>query len=183
MAARSVCAELLGRVRRLTGAAEELAPPPPDELQAILDQHMETVWQEMLAPTTSGPGPWREWKAKRGGFDLGAQVFFAPSDALTNDDFAEANPLAGIWVLTEDAASTSRSFWVSGRRYDVHGAAADAAEEILASLRVRAVDVSDADGHSVKRSQQITTLEGVISRLRTRQWASSLSSCRSDIKL
>lgn len=184
MAARSACASLLGRVRSLLGVElNNPLLPSDEEQQTVLDLHRETVGEEELYPVrTIAPDAYIEWQAKRGGFDTAAKILNMNDNraVLESADFTEADPVIGSWSLTTGAAADITALSITGRRYDVHGAAADLGERMLAMLRASAVDVTDADA-SLKRNQQITTLQAVISGLRARQWVRSVPASRSDV--
>lgn len=157
--------------------------PSDEEQQYILDQHRVTVAEEELRPArTIAPNAYREWHARRGGFDTDAQILNLNDNraVLESGDFSESDPLAGVWTLTTGAAANITALAITGRQYDVHGAAADLGEHLIAKLRVIAVDVSD-DGASVKQNQQIGTLQATISGLRARQWVRSSSASRWDV--
>lgn len=184
MAVRSSCADLRARVRTLLGVAStDALLPSESEQQAFLDQHMQSVQEEPLCPVrTIDPDAYIEWHARRGGFDTDAKILNLNNDraVLAAGDFDESEPIAGFWKVDTAMAATLPYLSITGRRYDVHGAAADLGECLIGQMRVSGVDVSNEDTN-LKRNQMIKTMEATVARLRARQWIGTSGAYRSDI--
>lgn len=186
MAVRTACAALRGRVRTLLGVeSDDALLPSEEEQQYILDQHMEVVEEERLCVVrTLAPDAYVEWHVqRRGGFDTAAKLLDLNDNrtVLVDGDFETdgQDPITGNWRIDSTLAATTPWLAITGRRYDVHGAAADLGESLITAMRVQGVDVSDGDA-SIKRNQQIKTMEAAIARLRQRQWMRSSPGSRSD---
>lgn len=129
-----------------------------DQLQIVLDRHVARVYREQLRlyPQTIAGGSllyqeyrsaYRNWERVESGtvqFNLEDGTGITPGTTLWAADYAQG-------IVTFNASTGGSAYFLSGRSFDLYGAAADV-------WRTKAGQVSKAydfstDNHSLKRSQ------------------------------
>ncbi len=164
---RSSMVALVTQVRLLIGDPSGGAPVfTDDDLLMLLDNTSTDVLYEQLQPTpTIAPGgstQYLTWRASAGWWEANEQLLDASYNVLTP---ASANRQKGIWTF----ATHQPTVLIRGSRYDVYGAAADAADVWLGMVKLE-FDFS-ADGADYKRSQKIAGLVSLRDSLRARSGA------------
>jgi len=129
-----------------------------DKMQVVLDRHVNRVYREKLQeyPTiTDGGTPlWLEYRSAYRNWEqiLSGTTIFNLEDGAGN------TPGTGLWsadyalgVITFGASTGGSVYFVTGRSYDLYGAAADI-WRAKAGQASKLFDFS-TDNHSLKRSQ------------------------------
>jgi len=129
-----------------------------DQLQIVLDRHVSRVYREQLISypqIIAGGTPlyqeyrsaYRNWERIESGtvqFNLEAGAGITPGTTLWAADYA-------LGIITFSASTGGSVYFVSGRSYDLYGAAADV-WRAKAGQAGKLFDFS-TDNHSLKRSQ------------------------------
>lgn len=155
---------LATQVRLLIGDTAGAGPVfTDDELLAMLDNNATDVAYEQLTPRpTIQPGgatEWLIWQASAGWWEANEQLLDASYNVLTP---ASANRQRGIWTFDDHQSAVL----ITGSRYDVHAAAAEAVDAWIAKVKLE-FDFS-ADGADYKRSQKLAGLVALRDSLRSR---------------
>lgn len=155
---------LVTQVRLLIG--DPSSPEPvftDDELLTMLDNNSTDVLYEQLAPLPTiqpgGASEYLTWRASAGWWESGETLLDSSYGALTA---ATVNRQKGLWTFAEH----ENAVLISGSRYDVHGAAADAMDAWIAKVKLE-FDFS-ADGGDYKRSQKLAGLISMRDMLRAK---------------
>ena len=164
---RSSMTALVTQVRLLIGDPSGLAPVfTDDDLLMLLDNNSTDVLYEVLEPQpTIQPGGAvfnLTWRAAAGWWEASETFCDAGYNSLTA---ATANRQKGLWTFDDHQSAVL----ISGSRYDVHGAAADALDAWIAKVKLD-FDFS-ADGADYKRSQKLAGLVALRDGLRSRSGA------------
>ena len=174
---RSGMADNIARVRSLTyaGTAEYTVGTATywddDQVQDVLDRHRyDVVREELIRETTYLGGGSVEYTKLRSrnrcfeGAESGATVFFIEDGPGTNRSTATYTPdyQTGEFVFDSDVAGTV--LYLTGRTYDVHGAAA----ELLEAWAAREAACYDftTDGQTFNRSQKAASMRDAAKQLR-----------------
>lgn len=170
---------LLDRLRRMIGDA-----PMPQEwtdidLQDALDAYQKQArYLPLRCEGTRPPGGgfilYLDYYADQGDWEENALLF----DASYNDISLNFTPdyRTGHWSLTQTA---NWPVYVTGRHYDLYGAAADALEMWAARL-TEAYDFS-AQGTSYKRSQMVDAKLKLAVKYREKQQIATVDMARGDV--
>lgn len=161
---RATMDALVTQVRLLIGDPSGLAPVfTDDDLLMLLDNNATDVLYEQLQPlATIAPGgatQYLTWRASAGWWEASEQLLDASYNVLTP---ASANRQRGLWTFDDHQSAVL----ITGARYDVYGAAADALDAWIAKVKLQ-YDFS-ADGGDYKRSQQLAGLVSLRDGLRSR---------------
>jgi len=178
MSVRLSMGALITRTRELIGDPSALGLTLEDyQVQDALDQRRWDVrYQELEPAETIGPGgtvTWTHFYADRGDWE--------DSVVLQSSDWATVTPdtadlLRGLWTFT---AGLNRDVFLTGASYDIHAAAADLCELILAEVYKCAFDFS-VEGTAVQRSQKIMWLEKLRDHLREHELPNIIPMYRGD---
>ena len=176
--ARASMAELIVRCRRMIAdPAGGSAVFTDDELQEALDAHREDVrYLALTAAESIAPGGGvtvLDYYADVGDWEADEQLV-GPSFAVLAP--ATSDRLTGHWTF---ASSVLPPVYLTGKHYDLHGAAADILEAWAAKLKL-AFDFSE-DGQSFKRSQQAALLIDLAMEHRRKQWPTVAQQVRGDL--
>lgn len=155
---------LVTQVRLLIGDPSGLAPVfTDDDLLMLLDNNSTDVLYEPLQPQpTHAPGGGvlnLTWRASAGWWEASETLLDGSYNPLTA---ATVNRQKGVWTFAEH----QQAVLICGSRYDVYGAAADAADVWLGMVKLE-FDFS-ADGADYKRSQKAQGLTALRDALRSR---------------
>lgn len=171
MAARESMAPLITRLRRLIGdPASSEQTWSDEELEDALDQHRLDRAYVSLTPVDSiaagtGAVSWLEWWAEAGDWEADATLVDGTYAPLTPDT---SMPLLGRWVF---AAHQAGPVLLSGRQYDLYGAAADVLEAWADLSRRTVTDWKDT----------VKALLDSAARYRARQAPQTVRMVRSDL--
>lgn len=157
--ARATMAALITRVRTLIGDTGVTPQFTDDQVEDFLDDHRRDEFYRQLSPVSTVSGGvtvYLRYEAGVGQWETDAVLVDGDYGALTP---ATSDYSRGVWTF---AASTSPPVMVTGSRYDVYGAAADALRAWLATLKLQ-FDFT-ADGATFHLSQQAKTIEQMIAR-------------------
>ncbi|MBI4496850.1 MAG: hypothetical protein HY689_02985 [Chloroflexi bacterium] len=193
MTARSGMAVLIDQVRTLTQAstAEYTLGTASfwddDHVQELLDGHRVDVYRELLTPIPKHVGggsiQWLEYRSQFRNLEQtdGGTAVFIVEDS-TGADSGTANWTAdyqrGIVTFTADQRGTS--YFLTGRAYDLYGAAADLLTAWAAREKLQ-FDFS-TDGQRFHRSQKVKMLMQMAVEYRRQQWPRTAAMVRSDIR-
>lgn len=161
---RATMQALVTQTRLLIGdAAGGGAVFTDDDLLVMLDNNSTDVLYEQLTPRpTIQPGgatEWLQWQASAGWWESTEQLYDSGYNVLVP---ASANRQRGLWTFDDHQSAVL----ITGARYDVYGAAADALDAWIAKVKLQ-YDFS-ADGGDYKRSQQLAGLVSLRDGLRSR---------------
>jgi hypothetical protein len=151
-------AALITRVRTLIGDADE-SQFTDDQVEDFLDDHRRDEFYRPLSPVSTVSGGvtvYLRYEAGVGHWETDAALVDGDYEALTPDT---SDYIRGVWTF---AASTPGPVYLTGSRYDLYGAAADALRAWLATLKLQ-FDFT-ADGATFHANQQVKTLEQMIAR-------------------
>ena len=169
-------AALLTQLRRLVndpaGGNQVFAD---QELQDVLDGHQCVErYRELRAAPSLAPGTvsYLDYYADAGDWEADEVLIDASWAALTP---ATRDQLTGYWTFS---SSVGPPVYLTGKRYDLHGAAAEVLEAWAAKVKL-AFDFSE-DGQSFKRSQQAALLVDLAMEHRRKQWPSVIPQQRGD---
>ena len=179
--ARSSMAALITRVRRLisdvAGGSQVFSD---DEIQDALDVYQEGHRYRPLRaePTYSaGSVEWRDFYADIGDWEADEAL---ADGVYTSVTAATSDRIAGHWTF---AASQMQGVFVTGKTYDLYGAAADLLEGWAAKVKldidVQIGGIAQADRYYL--AQQAGACERLASRYRLRQKIGCGRLVRSDI--
>lgn len=166
MTARTTLATLISQVRGMTnaGTADYTAGGQTfwddDRMQEVLDRHRIDVYREPLQAfpihTAGGTPDYRDYKSQYKNFEQtsGGSAIFIVEDSIG----ADAGTVSwsadyGRGIVTFAANTEGLAYFLTGRSYDIYGAAA----EIWRSKAGHFAEQFDfsTDNHSVSRSQKI----------------------------
>ena len=181
--ARATMTDLIARLRRLLGEPASADPDCPsawsdNDLQTALDQHRVEVRYLPMAPEeTVSPGgaisyldfhsvPYRNWESSPVLTDATGTVLTASASELETGHFTFAtSQLLGVRI--------------TGKSYDLYGAAADVLEMHAASVAGR-YDFKSGD-QSFSRSQHHKHLLGLVEAYRRKQRPRTVTMVRHDV--
>jgi len=195
MAVRPSMAALIQRVRGLTYAGTAEFSVGSDSyysdqhVQDYLDAHRRDVQYAPLAPVplntvNNGSGsvsyydyqaPYGNWEATSGGTAV-LIVHDAIGSAIGTAAWS-LDPLRGLVTFGQETLGSAR--YVTGRVYDLYGAAADLLES-WAAREARAFDYS-GDGQTLTRSQKAKGLRDQAAEYRAKAWPVTVRMTRSDL--
>jgi hypothetical protein len=163
--ARATMNDLISRLRGLTQAGTAdytiagVTYHSDDHLQEALDANRLDIYREYLSYVREyvggGTVEYKVYAGKWGNFektDGGSAIFFVADslgDAIGTADYSVDYQRG---VITFDADQGGSARYLTGRSYDLYGAAADVWRMKAAHYSITAFDFS-TDNHSVKRSQ------------------------------
>ncbi len=178
MAARPTMANLITRVRRMisdpAGASQTF---DDDAIQEALDRYSTMV--NLLALTaqetilSGGSVVYVDYWAPFGDWEEDAKLQGANYATLTP---SASDYQQGHWTF---AAQQPGSVLITGKVYDLNGAAADLLEEWAAKVKLQ-FDFG-TDGQDFKRSQQVKHLQELAQSYRSRQKPKIVSQVRDDV--
>lgn len=156
MAVRESMANLIDQVRdRIADPAGASATFSDQQVQDALDQRREDVRNRQLRPdpgfAAGGALAYLDYYADCGAWEDEAVLQDSGYAALTP---AEVEPLVGHWVL---AVSTPPPVYVTGKVYDLNGAAADLLRKWAAKEKL-SFDFTSSQQQQFMRSQKIKQL-------------------------
>ncbi len=166
MATRSSMAHLIAYVRRLIGDTSG-AQFTDDDVQEALDLYREEVSREELTAVPriiGGTVEYHRFTSYRGFWESDAEITDAAGAAVVPD---VVNWLTGVFEFT---ASRQPPLFIHGKRYDVHGAAAELLEQ-WATEMAREVDFS-LGGDRFEVGKRTERMLGLAAQYRTRSWVS-----------
>lgn len=166
MSARTGLADLINQLRGMTnaGTADYALGTANywdgDHAQEVLDRHRIDVYRELLTPfkevASGGTAIWKEYHSAFRNFEItsGGSAVFVVEDS-TGADSGTANWTADYQrgIVTFGANQAGTAYYLTGRSYDLFGAAADI-WRMKASHFAEQFDFS-TDNHSVSRSQRV----------------------------
>ena len=159
-----------------------------DQLQYHLDRHRLDVYQAPLAPVPTAIGggsvayyeyrsAYRDYEATAGG----TAVLFIENGVGTNVGTASYSFDTQNGIVTFTADTTGTAYYLTGRSFDLYGAAADVCEAWAQKVALE-FDFS-TDGQSFSRSQKAAMLSAQAERFRrkARRATSSSKVTRDDL--
>lgn len=177
MTVRTTMSVLIGRVRSLIGdPAGTSAVFTDQEVQDALDAYRTAVYNALLSsPAVKTPSgeQYLDFYALSGNWEDGAVIRDAAYTPLTPDT---SEPLLGHWGFT---TGQTPPLYISGRFYDVYGAAADLLTAWAAKEKL-GFDFA-TDGQSFSRSQKIAGLLEMARQYRRQQSPLRVRVVRDDI--
>lgn len=178
MVLRASMAALIAHVRLLIHDPAGVAQVFTDQqVQDALDNHRVNIRYLMLTPAeTIGAGgvvSYLDYYAEQGDWEANEVLQDGRYATLTP---ATVNRIAGHWTFT---ASQPPPIFVTGRVYDLYGAAADLLEAWVG--RVKMDTNFSADGHSFDRSQRGKALVELAREYRRRQRPARAYLVRNDV--
>lgn len=150
MTVRTTMSNLITMIRDLIGdPAGTTAHFTDENIQDVFDQRCEIVRHEQIEtiPTPTAAG--LEYK------DFRSRTFFENNAYLQDNAYGSLTPTTSSFIngyYTFATSQTAIPFYVTGKRYDVFGVAADLCHRWMASMS-NLIDFT-ADGSSFKQSQQ-----------------------------
>lgn len=183
MAARSSCAHIITRVRRLVNDTSGSPVFTDDEYQDTLDQRRADVRYYELIPTPTLSGPptagtvqWLDFYAPAyagGWWEEDEQVLSNVWAALTP---VSSDRVVGHWTF---AVTQLPPLYLIGKNFDLYGAAADVLELWIAMLKLE-YDTRQNRVDLFQRQQRITTMTGLAEQYRAKQRPQSVDLVRDD---
>jgi hypothetical protein len=153
---RTSMAVLITRVRFMVGDPLIAGTPvtstfTDDQIQDALDHHRTDVIQLRLIPratlTTTG-AQWKDYQAPCGFWEDDVVIVDPTFNAVTP---ATSDELTGHWTFT---VSTLPNLYITGKAYDMYGAAAEILEAWSGIVRAEGDFDFSEDGQSFSRSQK-----------------------------
>ena len=169
--ARATLSELISLVRRLTNA--QVADFTDDQVQGFLDARRLDVVRAPLRSRPNSRGEYLDYYSDFPFWEPDALLEGAGGTALTP---SVSEWLAGHWRF---ASHTPPPVYITGKAYDVYGAAADLLEAWASKVALE-FDFS-SDGGSFQRSQKREALLDLAKAYRRQSWAVSVVMYRDDI--
>lgn len=154
MAVRSTMSDLITRVRTLisdpAGASQQF---DDQTIQDMLDLGRINVRNALLRPavslTTNGVMTYTDYFADQGNWE--ADVVLQDGHFTSVTDYSDADYLTGHWTWNLAVPGKIPPIFITGKYYDIYGAAADLLERWAAAW-ARSYDFT-SDGQSFHRSQ------------------------------
>lgn len=183
---------LILKVRAMTGAGYTdytvagVARFTDDDIIDYLDRNRLDVYDEPLRPvverSVGGTAVWQVFHSQYGDFeqtDGGTAVFVVKQATGTTDGSADwsADYTRGVVTFTQNQRGTAH--YLTGRSYDLYGAAADLLDD-MARYEKLSFDIR-TDNDSLARSQKVTMLTKLADDYRTKQRPKSIIMRRSDL--
>jgi hypothetical protein len=186
MAVRSTMADLIARVRQLIGD-----PNPPasgqtmqfqdQDVQDVLDMGRVNVRNALLRPTvtltTSGVLDYEDYYADMGNWEADVTIQDGHFNVVT--DYASADYLTGHWNWNLASPGKIPPLFITGKYYDIYGAAADLLER-WAAVWLRSYDFT-SDGQSFKRSQAAQAMLTLAQQYRKQSLVHTIPMVRDDL--
>ncbi len=148
-----------------------------DEIQTFLDQHQTEVRYLRLIPVetiqSGGSVANLAYRAAVGWWEDAVSLYDGDYEALSP---ATSDLQTGRWTF---AAHQAEPVYLTGYTYDLYGAAIDCLTAWAAQLKF-AFDFT-ADGLSVKRSQQLASINGLMARYSLLVTPQKMTMTRSDV--
>lgn len=170
--ARSGMASLIRQIRAMTGAeagaymVDTQTLWDDDRVQEILDRNRQDFYAHPLAPIPTYEGgtvAYYTYRAGRAPWEAGAAfVVKDPIGTTLGTAAYTADHATGVLTFAADTLGDAR--YLTGRVYDLHGAAADLCEAWAAAL-AREFDFAEGN-KDFKRSQQYKALLDMAARYR-----------------
>ncbi len=174
---RSSMANLINLVRDLIGDPAGTSQVfTDDQIERSLDVHRSEFRYYPLKPlqtVVAGNMEYRDWYSDEQYWENDAAVYDTQYTQLTP---SSSDPLHGRWSF----GAHQHSVLVSGKVYDIYGAAADLLEMWAGKVALE-YDV-EADGANMKRSQKQQTLRELAAQYRKRQRIALVQQVRNDVQ-
>jgi hypothetical protein len=129
-----------------------------DQVQQVLERHRYDFDHEELLKVEkrigSGSVEYYEYRSKHSWLeqtDGGTAIFIVEDSTGTDVGTANYTPEYKRGIITFATDTGGSTYYLTGRRYDIYGAAAEVAKQ-TANYYATAIDVS-TDGHKLNRSQ------------------------------
>lgn len=141
-----------------------------DEFQSIVRY---LPLQPLVTRLPNGTVQYLDFEAGVGWWETDAQV--------VNGSWTTVTPSAFDWVRGKVTFTSHQvsALYISGKCYDYWGAAETLIDQTIAKIKARAIDRSDRDS-SLKRSQQISTLQDLKRTLAAKRPAGTATMVRND---
>lgn len=156
-----------------------------DQIARLLDQNRIDIYQEELGrfPKTLAGGTlsWLEYRSRHGNFEQtsgGTSVFVVETATGTDAGTADWSADYRRGIVTFNADQGGTIYFLTGRAYDLNGAAADLLEAWAAWASTKFDFVED--GQSFKRSQRAILLSRAAKEFRRKMRAISIAQVRDD---
>lgn len=154
-----------------------------DELELVLDVHRHDWWYWRLTaiPTvTAGTTEYHTFVADdtAGMWDNDTTLYASDQTTILTAD--SVNLTVGQWTFIADQAD-NLPLYMSGRTYDLYGAAVDILEQWKAALKLDSFDFTTED-ESFKRSQKLDAIDGLIAGYRGQMAPAASRMVRSDTR-
>lgn len=184
MPVRSSMADLITRTRRFIGdpvsATQHFADT--DIQDALDDGHQFVVRYAPLRPgPTLQPGglyDFLDYYSDVGNWESDEQLTWVDFSVITP---TTSDRIAGHWVVPQQTpVGVYPPLYITGKFYDLHGAAADLLEQWAASLATTTYNFS-ADGASFSRGKIVDSLMALANTHRAKQMATSHRVRRTDV--
>lgn len=184
---RDTMADLITRLRRMIGdRAGDGETWHDTDLQEALDSHRRDLYRVGLHafPQHSGTAiDYLEYRSEHGDWertDGGSAIFVLEDWAGNNSGTANWSADYQRGIVTFGANQSGTAYYLTGRIYDLAGAAADVLEEWNALEPAKCL--VDAQGNEYFDTTRQTARMRLIDRYRSRQWAGMADMVRSDAR-
>ena len=164
-------AELISTLRKLTNASA--SDFTDDQVQEFLDARRVEVRRARLVTTPDSNGEYHDYYSAFGNWEQDAVIEDGAGNAVTP---TTSEWLVGHWGFT---SNTPPPLFITGKAYDVYGAAADLLEAWAARV-VLEFDF-EADGASYKRHQKQKALLTLATQYRRLSWPQVVAQHRPDL--
>lgn len=189
--ARDTLASLITTIREMTSAGDSEYTISgtgtyfsDDHIQELLDQNRSDLWDEPLVAIpergAGGTTSYTEYCAPCQHFeatDGGTAVFVVRDSVGTVKGTATYTPDYLRGRVTFATSQAGSSYYLTGRSYDVYGAAADLLERWTARLKLESFDF-ETDGQRFTRSQKLAAMQAISAEYRGKQRARSVRMVR-----
>lgn len=189
--ARDTLASLITTIREMTSAPHDAFTIAQvgtyfsdDHIQELLDQNRQDIWDHPLLAvaerTAGGSTSYTEYCALHSHFeatDGGTAVFVVRDSVGTVKGTATYTPDYVRGRVTFATNQAGSSYYLTGRSYDVYGAAADLLERWTARLKLESFDF-ETDGQRFTRSQKLAAMQAISAEYRGKQRARSVRMVR-----
>lgn len=184
--------DLIAKVRAMTGAGPAdyvvagVTRFSDDHIVDYLDRNRLDLYDEPLRPVrqtgVGGTAVWQVFHSQYGDFEAtsgGTAVFVVRQATGTVDGTADwsADYTRGVVTFTQNQAGTAH--YLTGRSYDLYGAAADLLDD-AARYEKLSFDIR-TDNDSLARSQKVTLLTQLAADYRAKQRPKSITVRRGDL--
>lgn len=171
--ARVTMSDLIARVRRLTNDVGSTPIFDDDAVQEFLDARRLEVRRARLMASRNAAGEYLDYYAEYGNWEADAVLEDAGGNTLSP---ASSEWLVGHWSFS---SSTPPPVFITGKVYDVYGAAADLLEAWAAKVALE-FDF-EADGGKFRRSQKREALLALAREYRRQAWPVMATMVRPDV--
>jgi len=157
-----------------------------DQLQIVLDRHRNDVYREMLfsTPRYTGGGSveYLDYYTRHTNLESGTAYFWLEDGAGSNvgTSIYSVDYANGRITFTQDTGGST--YYLTGREYDLNGAAADVWKQKIGQIAMTSFDWA-SDNMKVSRSQAVQQAQFMANYYQQMAWPTIVTMTRSDVNV